>query len=165
MYNYLPTNCEPDKPDTLYVANKINQRSKITNNFMSELLNKLFNTRDFPRLPINSIYDFPRLKRKEMCRKIFLGSFQFKQCKSYVSDLLKNSTCYVPTQKYLKTIENQEFKSGLTDSKVIGVEISSRHKRGQNKTYKVFILYTPNLNKSRSVKGKSFIPIYFNTVK
>lgn len=113
MYNFNPSPCEPDTPSSKYVAEKIKKRAVINDNKMKELLSKQFNTTDFPRHQINNIKDFPLLKKKELCRKLFLGTFPLKQSKSYLSDLLKNGKCYFPSTEYLKNIRNKHLKTSL----------------------------------------------------
>lgn len=161
MYNFCPTPCSTDNTHSEYVAKKILKKCRHTNNFMSVLLKKQFGTSDFPETSLNDVTDFPVLNKKELCFKVFLGTFQFRMCRSYVGDLINNPTGFIPTAQYLKTIKDSIFIDKLRGSKVIAVEISSRHKRGINNTkkYKAFVLYEPMINNCRSIKGDLFFCI------
>lgn len=80
------------------------------NNILSELLIKQFDTMDFPKSDLDHIKDFPVLKKKELCYKIFYGHFRFRMSKSYVNDLIKLRYCYMPSRRYLASIKNEELK-------------------------------------------------------
>ncbi len=116
------------------------------------------NTANTDKKNIQDIKDFPVIKLKRITNKILFGSFQLRQAKSYVNDVLNNDTIvdiYNETGlKMLKKYKNV-FKNVLKKkTKIMCVEILLRHKRGSNKMlYRVYIEYIPNYNSVNSIKG------------
>ena len=96
-----------------------------------------------------------------MIENIFYGSYYIQRAKSYLSDIIKNNDFVIIDEECIKTIKNtnnkkelQELAGKIKFSKIIGMEILSRHQRslktnttGSNGrkdfrvNYKVFIEY------------------------
>jgi len=98
------------------------------------------------------------------------GTFQLRLSRSFMSDLLKNHVLYEIPRVIIELNKNSKLRDPKT--KIIGIEISSRHKRGlttQNVSkdksptfrtkYKVLIQYFPNVNEVKSIKSKLFLII------
>jgi hypothetical protein len=107
------------------------------------------------------------------------GSYQLKQSRSYLKELINNGIAYNVTSHFIKKITNQYIKTKLSgnDHKIVAIEIASRHKRSEIKkkdketdekntttapyklserfktTYKVFVFYQSNQNNSNGIKG------------
>ncbi|CAF1024274.1 unnamed protein product [Brachionus calyciflorus] len=95
MANFNHKPCCPDKKNVEKISNRIKKRSMICSNPLGFLLKKHLDTKLIERINLSDISDFPRLSTKKMIEKIFLGTFQLKQAKSYLKDLLKNMTAYL----------------------------------------------------------------------
>jgi len=123
-----------------------------------------------PCFDLNEIDDFPKLSINIIKEKICFVSYQLKQSKSYMIDIIKQVRAFKVDKQNVSKINDKNLRDDLliTDSTIIGAEIPSRHKRGKIKTtgknhhnikdkfktvYKVFIHYQPNLNSFRSIKG------------
>jgi lysyl-tRNA synthetase class I len=138
------------------------------------MLKVRLDTKLMQRIKLSDIEDFPRLSEKTIQDELIFGSFQIKQSKNYLSDLLQFSTAYSITETLAKKLFDSETSSKLVSKelKLIATEITSRHKRSVNKltnikndqkytrcskffrtTYKTFILYQSGLNISSSIKG------------
>ncbi len=102
------------------------------------------------------------------------GTFQLRLSKSYLSDLLKSHILFEIPRKNIEQQKNAKLRD--PETKILGVEISSRHKRGlttqnvskdQSPTfrtkYKVLIHYCPNVNKIKSIKSKLFFFFLLNS--
>ena len=172
MINYTHKPCCPDGKNASKVAEKLKERALFRRqiNHLEFLLAKRFETSMM--LPVNlaDINDFPKLKKYKISQKILFGTFQLKQCKSYITELIGSGKGYILSDKYIKTIHNQKIMKSLSDgkTKIVGVNIVSRHSRSlvkkisKNKNqigekkyktiYKVFIEYKPNVNKTGSIK-------------
>lgn len=158
MINFLHKPSCPDGVNATKIANRMKRKANsiIQENHLSPLLTIRFNTKKNPLSDLSNINDFPRLKKKQLIAKIFLGTFQLRLCKSYVSDLLRNHSCFI--------FENNKIEN--FKGKIFGVEISSRHKRGEIKTknqeektklrvkYKAIIQYNPLLKNHKSILSK-----------
>ncbi len=108
-------------------------------NKLDLLLNVRLNTKKTLSTDLTAITDFPKLKKKQLIAGIFLGTFQLRLCKSYISDVVNNNECFVIDKDISRQIKNGTKKqkiSGSINSKIIGIEISSRHKRGELKKKK-----------------------------
>jgi hypothetical protein len=80
------------------------------------------------QIQIEEIDDFVKLKRKQLERKIFLGSCQTRIVKSYLPELFKNGIAFQPNNLFLKQLNNSGLD--LRTSKILAFQINSRHKRG-----------------------------------
>ena len=168
MYNFNHVPCSPDGIDTKKVAKRIkNKFKRLNKNPLIFLLNKQLNTSSLTVIKLTEINDFVKLTEEDLKKKVFLGSYQLKLSKSYLGELLKNGFAYSPSSKYIKSLEESEFKSKLVrkELQLIAVEINSRHKRSKIKPkmsntskfknmYKIFILYIPFMNNYKSIKCK-----------
>lgn len=148
---------------------KKKSNGKICLNQLASLLNIRFNTKTTPSFDLTVINDFPKLKKKQLISGIFWGTFQLRLCKSYISDLLLHHECFFFDNNIINSKEDSKRKKQVQESrksKLIGIEISSRHKRGEIKKksendkakmrmkYKVIIQYEPLLNTVKSIKSK-----------
>lgn len=168
MYNFLHKPCCPDGTQGKMIAQRMKKKALNTKaNMLEFLLSKRLDTSLIEKMNISEIADFPKLNRKTLIEKIFLGTFHLKQSKSYIVDLIKNGFAYKVSCKLIKNIQNKSLRNELLTKKsvIIACEIPSRHKRSKIKnidndtqfrmTYKVFIQYIPYSNSSKSIKGKS----------
>ena len=134
MYNYTFVPESYDNPNTDYVAENLKKRlNRYKENPLQFLLGSrrpiLTNEKKFTRIDINTVRDFIRLKRSYMKKKIFFGSFHYKQALNYTIDLLKRSKAY--SFKITKTIKS--MPNFDADSEIIVVRMPSRMKRGKDK--------------------------------
>ena len=182
MINFQHKPCLTDQTEAINLAKKIRNKSTITSNPLLFLLNKRLDTNLLIPVNLIAVTDFPKLSEEDIKNDILFGSFQLKQSKSYVIDLISNGRAYEVSNKLIKQIPDFQLQTELIEkkSKIIAVEITSRHKRSETKiiskakkntsltednkitkkfktTYKVFVQYVPRNNKSGSIKGK----IYF----
>ncbi len=175
MINFQHKPCCPDNKKSTIVARRLRKKAKKSKNDLEYLLNKRLDTKLMIPIHLNSLTDFPKLKRKEIVERITYGTFQVKQSLSYVGTMLTNTTGFIMKQKKSKsTVQVSDSKS-----KIIAVEITSRHKRselkeaGQKKDdlepkikkeftklkekyrnfYKVFIQYISDVNSPKGIKG------------
>jgi len=183
MINFQHT-CFSNQSEAIDLAKKIRFKSTITSNPLIFLLNKRLNTKLLTSTYLDTITDFPKLTEDDIKNNIFFGSFQLKQSKSYVIDLISNGKAYEVTKELLKQFSNHELKAELMEkkSKIIAVEIASRHKRSETKiiskakkntklgdadvmmkkfkiSYKVYVQYIPNKNEASSIKGNKCIEL------
>ena len=139
------------------------------------MLNKRLDTKLLIPVRLETVCDFPRLNEEEIKNGILYGFFQLKQSKSYVIDLVSNGRAYEVSNNLIKQVTNKQLKTDLIEkkTKIVAVEITSRHKRSEKKTdkndkkpnqdnlnikkfkttYKVFVQYIPNTNSSASIIG------------
>ncbi len=168
MSNFLHKPCCPDGEYAIDVAKKIREKSLIKINSLHFLLGKQLDTKIFPQINLADIKDFPQIKRKKIRRELFFGTYQFRQSKSYVCELVQNGIAYLLNSKKIEKLINIEkiSKSKESVSKVVAFEIKSRHKRSEKstKTYKVFIQYIPNLDCVSGIEGKTFFKIILQIV-
>ena len=153
------------------VATRITTNATNANN-LSFLLNKRLDTKLIKRVKLSEINDFPRLKQKVMEQKVFLGTYQYRQSKSYMNDLIRSETAYVIDNNEINRIPESEFKETLNrviinQEKLVAAEIISRHHH-QTKTnprsskqsdnyknvYRVFLKYNPTLNNYKAITGR-----------
>lgn len=160
MINFTHKPCQTEGKNAEKIANRIIKKSKNKINHLEFLLRKHFNTNLIKPISLKEIDDFPRISLKKLKNKVLLGIFQLKQCKSYIEDLVSFSQMFIVDSKANK---KSDFKN--SNSKIVCLEIPSRHKRGKkNKQetnhinnfrnkYKVFVQYIPNQNKTKAIKG------------
>lgn len=176
MINFTHKPTCPDKENAKKIAVKLKEKLDFENNLLSGLLKKQFGTKEIFSIDHNSIKDFPKLSEKKLKNKIFFGTFQIRQSKSYISDIIKSGKAFYVCESLVLKIK-QNSKEEL-DSKILALEIVSRHKRSVNKnvtkkrqndytkefrnSYKVFIEYVPSLNKSKAIKSVlEFLKLFF----
>ena len=177
MFNFTHKPITPDHSKASTIAMRMNQKSKIQKNKLEFLLNKTIGTKTIPAIDLNSIVDFPKLRDR-----ITLGTFQPRLTKSYVKDILNHGSLYAVNNDILKDVNNQKLRADLISSrkKIIAMEILSRHSRGKKKNkniekptkkltpeysrvYKVFLLYEPNKNNYKGIKGKQITDFYLSS--
>ena len=176
MDNFQHKHCCPDGDYSKEVARRIRIKALVVENKLDFLLKRQLGTSLIPSINLSDIKDFPIIKRKTLKRKIFMGTFQLKQSKSYLADLVDRGNAFLVSKDFAKlkdVITDLKLKTRLLldKTKIIAVSITSRHKRGKkpiqnsciiNKkapevfktTYKIFINYVPNVNSYRSIKSR-----------
>lgn len=168
MVNFSHKPCCPDGDDSIEIAKKIKDKSTINKNHLEFFLGKHLDSKQIPAVSLSEIDDFPEITEKQMIKSIFYGSYQLKQCKSYLSDLSTNEEAFIVSDQLKNKIQDLKIREEMIKSKVIACEITSRHKRSEksekqqgsmnNKNnfknnYKIFIQYLPNINSPDSIKG------------
>ena len=169
MSNFSMNLCNPDGKDAIEIATKIRKRSKITENAISSLL-KIRLTPTLKYLLIQEINDFPQLTIKQLYKKVTFSSFKLRQCQSYLEQLIVNGKIHCLDLKSIKNyLINQEILKDMNQTKLLAVQIPSRHKRGRKKNlekttdmdshsfskcYKVFVQYIPNFDLTNDVTKK-----------
>ena len=135
MFNFTHKPITPDHSKASTIAMRMNQKSKIQKNKLEFLLNKTIGTKTIPAIDLNSIVDFPKLKKKTIRDRITLGTFQPRLTKSYVKDILTHGSLYAVNNDILKDVNNQKLRADLISSrkKIIAMEILSRHSRGKKR--------------------------------
>lgn len=177
MINFSHVPCNPDGENQMNIAKRIKKKGKIESNKLEFLLGKHFDSKLINSICLEKLGDFPRINEKTLRNKIFLGTFQIRNCKSYLLDLKKNNKVYIIADSLKKKLEDKtEIKT-----KIIGFEIISRHKRSKSlkkktlkskskekcfvdcfkNSYKVFVQYIPDYNSSKAIKGKFASALYF----
>lgn len=184
MSNFVHKPICPDGVNAHQIAGKIKEKILIKDNSLDFLLSKHLDTKMIPEIELSQIEDFPKLTKEQLINNIFYGSFQIKLCVSYIGDLIKNGKAYVIDEDLKKKIPNFSQAKDFSKSRIIAVEITSRHKRSKikdcekstnsnnNKTkkrnyirnfrtiYKVFIHYIPDKNNTESILGKILFLIF-----
>jgi len=172
MINFCHKPSTSDGNKAYEVAKRLKEKAKIKTNSLESIMKKRIDSKLMNCLDLNKIDDFPKLKKKEIQERICLDSYQLKQSKSYMIDILKKVRAFKVDKKNISRINDQKLRDDLlqTDSTIIGAEIPSRHKRSKMKiinknnaeqkekfktVYKVFIHYQPNINSFKSIKGNS----------
>ena len=89
-----------------------------------------------PSLELKQIKDFPKLKINEIKERICFGSFQLKQSKSYLTDLINRVKAYKISELLIKEIRDLNLRRELItkNTTILAAEIPSRHKRSRIKT-------------------------------
>lgn len=167
MYNFdFKPDC-PDGDNAMEIAHKILSAKDVQENPLEFLLKKHLDTKDLFKVGLESINDFVRLQPNDICQKITLGTFQVRLSKSYIGDLIKYGTAFLVSEDFMKKEVRKKLgkNSNGDQSKIVAVEIISRHKRSQKtlerdskskafKTvYKVFVQYVPNGKDAESIKS------------
>ena len=172
MLNFFHKPCCADSEKAFEISENIKNKSKIFESSLLENLLKLrIGTQKIQFKKMDEFIDFPKYTEDEMVEKIFYGTYYIQQSKSYLADILRNENFALIDKKILHSakIETNTLNSliqKLENSKIIGMEILSRHRRSLKKqtnkkllknykvNYKVFIQF-----KNDSVEGiynKSF---------
>lgn len=85
MINYSVRPCNPDLPNPLEVARKLRKASENTRNKLKFLLKPRLNIARFRSVNFDAIKnEFPKLTKKEIEKKISLGTYHVKLSKSYI---------------------------------------------------------------------------------
>ncbi|CAF0991642.1 unnamed protein product [Brachionus calyciflorus] len=171
MINFSHIPCNQDG-ENLNIAKRIKKKGKIESNKLDFLLGKHFDSKLINSVPLEKLNDFPRINEKKLQDKIFLGIFQLRNCKSYLLDLKRNNKVFIIADSLKKKLSDKTDENEL-QTKIIGFEIISRHKRSKSlkketlkskikeksyadffkNTYKVFVQYIPYFNSSKAIKG------------
>ncbi len=178
MQNFCHKPCSSDGNKAYSVAKRLKERASLTNNSLECIMRKRIDSKLMPCIDLSEIDDFPKLNNKEIQERICFGSFQLKQSKSYMIDVIKQVRAFKLDKKNTSKISDKKLRDYVmqTDSIIIGAEIPSRHKRSKIKAkkknnvekiekfktnYKVFIHYDQNINSFKSIKGTLFLHIAF----
>ena len=94
MINYTHKPCCPDSKNVLKISKLLKKKFKKTSNNLEFLLGKQFDTKLITPVDLLSINDFPKITRKKIQSRILFGSFQLRQSKSYLKDLITNGTIF-----------------------------------------------------------------------
>lgn len=172
MYNFsFKPDC-PDGSDSKEIAEKIRAAKSVRQNAMEFMLSKQLDTKDMIRVDLASITDFVRLEPEEIYKNITLGTFQLRLSKSYIGDLLKHGTAFVVSPDYMKKTVKKTLPSVSANSKIVAVEIVSRHRRSQipagadsdskkfKNIYKIFVHYDAFGANSTAIKSNSYLLRY-----
>lgn len=165
MYNFTHKPCESGGEKASTIARRLKRKLKTNQNNLEFLLSIKLGKKLTTMINC-SIIDFPRLSIQKLKEKIMFGPYQLKQAKSYLNDLLINGHFFSVNESVIKNITDEKLKNNLFKCKIIACQIASRHKRGLKtgtdmfrNVYKVYIAYIPNLNSSKSIKGKIFFQV------
>ena len=153
--------CIPDGNDAAKIAKSLRKRSTKTRNKLEGLLNLRF-TKTLTSVNIDTIEDFPKLTLKQLKNHITFGTFKLRQCPSYVGQVIDyGKAFFIKEQLIDRYLTDSKIKDELKFSKIIAVQIPSRHKRGKKSIkkkhlandisnpnnfttcYKTFIQYNP----------------------
>ncbi len=177
MINFFHKSIEADserKPQL--IAERMKMKAHENENHLSMIVQMRLSG---DKIPFDQIGDFPKFSKNKMITKIFFGSYFIKQSRSYISELIKVGGVFnIATEK----MQEKGFHIDKR-SKVIGVQVASRHFRGKKTkksdvknlendqqhdlldikqfrtTRKVFIHYIPYSNKSSAILGEYLIKI------
>jgi hypothetical protein len=150
LSNFSMKLCNPDGDDAIEIATRIRKRSKKTENDLSSLL-KIRISPSLKYLLIQEINDFPQLTIKQLYKKVVLSSFKLRQCQSYLEQLIENGKIHCLDQESIKNyLTNQEILKDLNKTKILAVQIPSRHKHSRKK----------NLEKTNDMDSQSFSKCY-----
>ncbi|CAF1024758.1 unnamed protein product, partial [Brachionus calyciflorus] len=123
--------CCPDGENSISISEAMKQKSNLKENSLEFFINKHLNTKDILHMNLSDIVDFPKSKWSILSKEIFLGTYQLKECKSYLSDVIENGICYVISENLKKKCLEKYFTLEDFDSKIFAFEILSRHKRSE----------------------------------
>lgn len=179
MINFDHKPCCPDGENALQIAKKLKKRASLKTNSLQFLLTKQLDTKIIPMIDLVSIDDFPKLNQDKIVQKIFFGSFQLKQCLSYIQDLIEFGKAFHVT-KHAYANQSERINSNNLNYKILAFQIASRHKRSLIKkdklpkktkeknfeknfrsSYKVFVQYSPGMNRTKAIEGRSLFRFSF----
>ena len=146
-------------------------------NRLLPLMRKTLNTTDVPNARLDTIDDFPRLSIEQLTQHIFLGTYQVKQCISYIQEMVARGFVSRLSQNAIVKLEDLDLRNELEEidgsarTKCIGFEIVSRYHRSKKNAsqkdkalglsdsdgkkinaYKLFIQYEPRHNTPGGIK-------------
>ena len=167
MINFTHKSCCADGDKALEISQRMKTKCQIVDSSeLVILLSVRLGTKKVPSIKLEDLNDFPKFNQAEMIERIFFGSYYIERSKSYLADIIRNDFCCVINNKVLDSIDlDKKCKKNLSvkivNSKIIGLEMLSRHKRSLKSSlsekslknyrvnYKVFIQYSQN-----TVEGK-----------
>jgi hypothetical protein len=133
MVNFSTVPCVHDGKHSIQIAKRIKKRCLKKQNKLSRLL--MMNLPDFKSQKITnikSIEDFPQLTLSQFKRRITLGSFKIRQCRSYLDQIIENGSIFIVNEdQLLKQDVHSKVQNEFKESKIIALFILSRHKRGK----------------------------------
>ena len=170
MINFTHKPCNPDGKNSAKISQRMkNRNEQQKSNPLKSLLKYQLGTKQIKAVRLSAVHGFPRLKRKKIASKIFFGTFQLKMSRSYLGELIRKDEAYIVSKNILNSLEDKTIRNFVSNgSQIIAAIVNSRHRRGQIKnkngsnykkfrnTYKVFILYRPNLISSQAIQGEFF---------
>ena len=175
MLNFLHKPCCADGEKAEIISEKLkNKFNNIKENELEYLLSTVrLGTKKVPSIRLDEINDFPRLTETMLQEDLFFGSYYIRQAKSYLADIIKYDVCSIIDENILNSLKIERrirdlLVERLKTTKLIAMEITSRHRRGTKKdeyeekedtvkkyrvTYKVFIEYIQNNDQPDSIKS------------
>lgn len=182
MLNFTHKPSCPDGENAAKIAKRMRKKfeEEQENNQLESFLSKHLGTKEIIEFNIGEINDFPKFTPLQIQEKITFGSFHLRQSVSYLKELLEYKRVYKLCPKLAssenclqKLISDSNLRQQIINSKakLIAVEIAPRHKRGQTKkddsieissldtnnfvlTYKIFLVYAPNIQSTKSILGE-----------
>ena len=125
-----------DKDNQTLISNNMKEMLNKTNKLEPHI--KMLNRKKkvFIEMPLDSVKDFPKLNITDIRDHITLGSYQLKQCLTYLNNL--------------SSIERYTGKAIIDPNQsLIRTQIKSRH--SNSKTYNTYIAYKPNVNSPKAI--------------
>jgi hypothetical protein len=165
MLNFTHIPCETGGERVEYIASKLKNRTKKLNHFKFLLSTRLGqNTKYCTTIDLKDVNDFPRMSIPKLKDKLYFGGYYLKRAKSYVKDIKRNSTGYSLIEHLFRNIKNNNLREKCSKCKIVACQISSGHQGGLktgSKTeprviYRVYVVYLPNQNSSKSIIGNIF---------
>ncbi|RMZ94264.1 hypothetical protein BpHYR1_017795 [Brachionus plicatilis] len=98
------------------IVKRILKKIEKKQNNLEFLLGKQLDTKEIVPINFSEIDDFPVLKRKAMQNKFFLGSFQLRQAKNYMSDLTENPTAFTRGKKKIINSQSENHIDSFKNS-------------------------------------------------
>ncbi|CAF0948707.1 unnamed protein product [Brachionus calyciflorus] len=123
MINFTHKPCCPDEKNVFKITKILRNKLRKNEKHLEFLLGKQLGTKLITPINLFSIGDFPKIRRVKIQNRIFLGSFQ----------LNKSGTAFVVSKKLLKSQTKTKKNNDLEYSKIIAVQIPSRHRRSKKK--------------------------------
>ena len=173
MLNFLHNPCCADGDKAIHISNQMkNKINNIKKNELEHLMILRMGTQKFPYSNMSDLTDFPKFTIPEMTENIFFGSSYIQRAKSYLNDIMKNDVFLKINEECIRSIWSKTNENDLTElvrrieySKIIGMEILSRHQRSLKKNmtgangrkdyrfkYKVFIEYLKDSIESINIR-------------
>jgi hypothetical protein len=113
MINFSHKPCISDGKNSITIAKRLKEKAQINTNYLDFLLKKRLDTKLMPSLELKQIKDFPKLKINEIKERICFGSFQLKQSKSYLTDLINRVKAYKISELLIKEIRDLNLRREL----------------------------------------------------
>ena len=136
IINFTHKPCCADENKAVIISEKIKEKINNTHvNDLEHLKNIQLGTKRNPFMQISELLDFPILSVEELQDEIFFGSYYIKQSRSYFADILSNDSYCNITAQSLNSNTSIDAKASvnlierLNKHKIIGMNITSRHKR------------------------------------
>ena len=158
LYNFQHRQIITDGIKAKKIAFKMKEKRKTIENKFSFIIRKQIHAdgNDTKSINLSTVFDFPRLKQETLKQNVYFGSFSIDEAQNYQFEIDKGISL---TEKY----KNELVKKKLIhkNSKVIGIELASRHHRSIdsktgdfNTKYRSYVEYEPNVNSYAAIKSK-----------